>query len=459
MSLPRAILDDTLRTSYGEFAYKVVEKLVDAGFEALWVGGGVRDMLAGIIPTDIDIATSAKPMEVAALFSKTDTTSADLGSVRVPLGKSVYEVTTFREDDEASDGRHPESVSFGTKEEDSARRDFTINAIYVDPISRELWDPYNGEADRKELLIRFIGEPAIRIRHDTLRILRAVRFRAQIAGQYHPETFKALHELGSLVGTLSGTRIFTEFEKMLLGPHPDRALEDLWELDILEHILPELSICKGIAQPSDYHHEGDVWEHTLACARAFRADDSIDVRIAAIFHDCGKAETFSLKERIRFDNHATVSAELAGKALDRLQLPKKRREKICWVIEHHMMMGSFADMNDERKSHWYHHPYFSDLLRIFYLDIAGTDPADYRLYEEILADYHSFLDSHPAPEKPLLTGDEVMELLGIRSGAKVGEMMRALHEAQVSHAVTSKAEARDFLLKTGLKQENPPKKP
>ncbi len=445
MPLSKDIVAKTLATPHGEHAYKVVEKLFDAKFDAWWVGGCVRDMLLGLVPEDIDIATDALPEKVCSLFKRSDDASAALGSVRVLLGSDMLEVTTFREDDEASDGRHPEAVIFGKRDEDAKRRDFTINAIYWHPIVQKIFDPFEGEKDLKERLIRFIGDPATRIKHDALRILRAVRFRAHIDGQYHPETYRALRESASLVEVLSGSRQLEELEKMLDGPHPDRALNDLWELSILPHFLPELHACKGNPQPADYHHEGDVWEHMMRCVASFRQDDDADVRLATLFHDCGKAETFSLAERIRFNEHATVSARLAETALKRLQCPGKRIEKITWLIKHHMMMATFGNIDEERKAHWYFHPFFHDLLRLFELDIAGTEPGNESLYRSILKDYHAFLDRHPRPAKPLLSGDDVMAVTGLQPGAKVGEILKALHDAHLKSDITTKKEARTFV--------------
>lgn len=447
MSLTKSTIDSTLSSPHGEAAYAIVEKLIDAGFDAWWVGGCVRDMLMDQVPHEIDIATSALPGQSMKLFERHDDDGAQFGSIIVDMKKQKIEVTTFREDDEASDGRHPESVIFGSRDKDAARRDLSINAMYFSPISRELFDPFKGADDVKERLIRFIGEPGIRIKHDALRMLRAVRFRATLDGQYHPETYRALQENAQLIDILSGSRQLEELEKMLLCPHPDRALEDLWELGILSHFLPELHACKGIPQPKEYHKEGDVWEHTLQCARAFTAEQGIDVRIAALFHDCGKAETFSLNDRIRFDHHATVSAELTEKAVSRLHMSKKRIEKISWLIKHHMMMGAFADMTDERKAHWYFHPWFAELLQLFWLDIAGTEPSDYSLYHSIMNDYHHFLNAQPRPPKALLSGAEVMEILGIQPGGKVGEILKQLHDAQVRKEVTNKKEARGFVMK------------
>jgi poly(A) polymerase len=401
-------------------------------------------LLEGHVPEDIDIATAAKPEEVTKLFKRSKEEGGQFGSTRILLGDDIFEITTFREDDEASDGRHPEAVVFGTREQDAKRRDFTVNAMYFQPISRELYDPFGGEADLKEKLIRFIGEPAVRIKHDALRILRAVRFRAKLSGQYHPETYAALKEQAALIDILSGSRLLGETEKMLAGPHPDIALEDLWETGVLQRYLPELASCKGIPQPAQYHQEGDVWNHMMQLVRAFTEEHGSDVRLAALFHDCGKVQTFSLKERIRFDHHATVSADLVSAALKRLQCSKKRIEKIDWLVRHHMCM-TFLEMPEERKPHWYFHPWFAELLQIFWLDVAGSTPSDFSLQEKIVADYHRYLDAHPRPAKQLLTGDEVMEILGIGPGAHIGKILHDLHEAQTRGEVTTKKEAKEYI--------------
>jgi len=446
--IAKDIAAKTLATKQGEVAYQIVEKLTDAGFDTWWVGGGVRDMALGGFPLDIDIATEALPDQVRSLFPNTvGSTGEQFGSVIVRIKGLNMEVTTFREDDEVSDGRHPESVVFGKREQDAKRRDITINALYWNPISREWYDPFNGEADLKERLIRFIGDPAVRIKHDALRLLRVVRFRALINGQYHPETYRALTAQAKNIETLSGSRALRELEKMLSGPHPDRAFEDLWETRILSDLIPELYACKGIAQPQEYHHEGDVWDHTMMALKAFLPEHGLDVRFALLFHDIGKAVTFKTKERIRFDEHAPVSADLADQALHRLQATGNRIRKVHWLIAHHMMMGFFAEMNAERKSHWYFHPWFHELLELFWLDIAGTDPQDYTLYGSILQDYNRFLNEHPRPPKQLLSGEEIMEILGLAPGEKVGQVIAALHEAQISGEVTKKSEAREFIIR------------
>jgi tRNA nucleotidyltransferase/poly(A) polymerase len=445
MALDPNIINKALATPQGTQGYHIVEKLNDAGHDSWWVGGSVRDMLLGEIPEDIDIGTSAKPDEIKKLLKVTDDHAEEFGSLRVTYEGHEFEVTTFREDDQVSNGRHPESVVFSAKEKDADRRDITVNAMYWNPISSELFDPHHGEDDLKEKLIRVIGNSDERIEHDALRLLRIIRFRALIDGQYHPETFQSLHKNAKLIGSLSGSRRLSELEKMLKGPRPERALEDLWETDILETMIPELHAMKGIAQPADYHNEGDVWEHTLLCTKAFTEEHESDVRLAALFHDSGKVTTFSLDERIKFNEHASASGDITKEVLDRLQCSGKRRDKIVWIVEHHMMMDEFFDMNDDRKSHWYYHPWFPELLQIYWLDIAGSDPSDFKLYEAILKDYHKFLDSHPRPPKPLLTGEEVMEIMGIGPGERVGEILKLLYEKQIKKEVTTKTEAEEFI--------------
>jgi putative nucleotidyltransferase with HDIG domain len=446
MHLSKEIIDRTLGTPLGEQGYRVCEILLDAGFEANWVGGCVRDMFLGEIPEDIDIATSAQPKDITKLFEKYDDTAAKHGAVIISLVGQRFEVTTYRKDHELSDGRFPESIEFTDKQEDAVRRDITINAIYWNPISSEAYDPFDGEKDLQEKLIRLIGDAQERISHDALRLLRVIRFRALIGGQYHPNTFTALHNKAALVSVLSGTRRYAELEKMLMGPNPATAFEDLWETDIIETLIPELHACKGVAQPSAAHEEGDVWMHIMQVISSFTEDHSADTRWAALLHDIGKPITFSIDhERIKFNKHAHEGGKLAKDVLDRLQFPAERRDKICWIIEHHMMMGTFAQLDNTRKHHWYYHPWFIELLQVFWLDVSGTTPSNFDLYESIITDYNAFLDANPRPNKSLLSGDEVMQQLGIQPGEIVGRILRALFQAQNEKIVTTKKEALEFI--------------
>jgi len=447
MPLSPSIIDRLLGTSEGQAAFEASEKIIGAGHECYWVGGAVRDLLLEKLPKDIDMATSAMPDDIEKLFPKSDAKGKQFGSIVVAVKGHTFEITMYREDDSASDGRKPESVQFGTREEDAKRRDATVNAIYFHPVSGELFDPFEGEKDLNERLVRFIGNPKERIEHDVLRMLRMVRLRATLHGQYEPKTYEELKASAKKIVSLSGTRVLEEVEKILLCPHPEIAFEDLYETGILDHILPEMAVCKGVAQPREYHHEGDVWNHLMQVTTKFTEDHEIDIRIAALFHDIGKPETFQIKERIRFDHHAEASADSATKILKRFQMSSDREKKIHWLIRHHMMMATFAELTDERKAYWYFHPWFQELLQLFYLDAAGTTPGNLEFYDEIVTDYNQFLNAHPRPKKPLLTGHEIMEILGIGPGEKVGELSKSLHDAQTRKEVTTKAEAKAYLKK------------
>lgn len=446
MSITRSVMDRTLASREGTAAYAICERLTDAGHEAWWVGGCVRDMALGKVPADIDIATAAKPEVVLRLFSRTDDSFIRLGIVTVAHLGEELEVATFREDSSDGDGRRPETVVFCDKKSDAKRRDFTVNALYWNPISRVTWDPFDGLIDMKEKLVRFIGDPDARIRQDALRMLRAIRLRAHIGGQYHPDTYAALHRNAAMSQGLSGSRVLAECEKILLGEHPEVAFEDLWETGILKTLMPQLHRCKGIAQPADYHKEGDVWEHTMLCLSCFTDDHDMDVRFAALLHDIGKIETFSHRaDRIHFDEHASASGKIAFDILSSLQVPKKRIDKIRWLVEHHMMMSTFFSIDDERKAHWYYHPWFVELLQLFRIDIGGTRPSDFALYERIVADYNEFLDAHPLPPKALLSGEEIMAILRISPGEEVGRILSLLKKGQIEKRILTKRDAKEFL--------------
>lgn len=440
-----SIIDRLLGTPEGQAAFAVSELILQAGHECYWVGGAVRDLLLEELPKDIDMAVSAKPEEIEQLFPASDAKGKAFGSIVVSHKGHTFEVTTFREDDSASDGRKPASVRFGSKEDDAKRRDATVNAIYFHPVTGELFDPFDGEKDLQERLVRLIGKPKERIEHDVLRMLRLVRLRATISGQYEPKTYEAIKESAEKITTLSGTRALEEIVKILACPHPEIAFEDLYETDVLKFLIPEMAACKGVAQPREYHHEGDVWNHMMRVTTMYTEDHGPDIRIAALFHDIGKPETFVVKERIRFDHHAEVSADIASKILKRWQMPAEREKKIHWLIRHHMMMATFAELTEDRKAHWYFHPWFQELLQLFYLDAAGTQPGTMDFYQSIVTDYNQFLNAHPRPEKPLLSGHEIMEILGIGPGEEVGKLSQMLHDAQIKKEVSSKAEAKEFL--------------
>ncbi len=296
-------------------AIDLVKTLHKAGFQAYFAGGCVRDMLMGNAPKDIDIVTDALPDELEELFEHTIPIGKQFGVIIVVQNGHHFEIATFRSDSGYSDGRRPDAVTFTTAENDAKRRDFTINGMFYDPIAEKYLDYINGLKDLKAKLIRFIGNADERIQEDHLRLLRAIRFRNQFDFQYEPDTYEAVKKYAPLIlEKVSKERIRDELNKMIMDKTlPSMAFEDMSHLGILELIIPELEKLRGCAQPMKFHKEGDVWTHTMAALDSLPPDASLLARWATLLHDIGKPDTFELKERIRFNSHASMGAKIAGK--------------------------------------------------------------------------------------------------------------------------------------------------
>lgn len=295
----------------------IIEKLQEAGYEAYAVGGCVRDSVLGRVPDDWDITTSAKPHEVKALFRRTIDTGIRHGTVTVMIEKEGYEVTTYRIDGEYEDGRHPKEVTFTTKlQEDLRRRDFTINAMAYND-SDGLVDCFHGMEDLKDHVIRCVGDPVERFTEDALRIMRAVRFSAQLSFEIEEKTFYAISRLAPNLRKVSAERIQTELMKLLLSPNPDY-LRKLYDAGVTKIFLPEFDACMETPQ-NNPHHCYSVGEHTLHTLKAIEPDRVL--RLAMLFHDFGKPDTKTTDEEgvDHFHGHAVLSEELTRKILKRLK--------------------------------------------------------------------------------------------------------------------------------------------
>jgi len=439
---------------------KIIEQLKAAGYKAFWAGGCVRDMLLGIEPKDFDIVTSAKPDEIEELLTHTIPIGKQYGVIMAIENGHAFEIATFRSDSGYSDGRRPDSVEFTNAEEDAKRRDFTINALFYDPLKDEIFDYVGGQEDLDKKLIRFIGNPDERILEDHLRILRAVRFKNCYNLQYHPNTYQAVKKHAKLITKISKERIRSELNKIILDKsYPGQGFEELFELGILEEIIPELCKLKGLAQPLQYHQEGDVWDHSIRSLNSITDEDldpnpireeepSIALKWAALMHDIGKYDTFGMDdERIRYDGHAEKSAEIAKKILKRLVFPKKIINKVSWLISHHMMVVPLLEMSDGRRRHWFLQPYFEDLLEIYRVDSLGIIPLDLSAYTEIKRLYHHEIAKLKLMPKQLIDGKEIMKILKIKPGQKVGQVLKLIREEQLNGDISTKKEAKKFIKK------------
>lgn len=431
---------------------EIIKKLRKAGFEAYWAGGCVRDILLGIKPKDYDIVTSAKPDEIEKTLKK------ELQKI-IPIGKQFgvlmgikdghqFEIATFRSDSGYSDGRRPDAVTFTNAKEDAFRRDFTINGMFYDPIKDKILDYVGGQKDLEARLVRFIGDPHERILEDHLRILRAIRFKNQFGFQYEPKTYTALHKHARLViDKVSKERVTVELNKMIMSENAVNSFEDMEDIGVLEIVMPEIQVLKGVAQPYKYHREGDVWNHTMKALKSLPETASLAVRWAVLLHDSGKPQTFELKERIRFDHHVDFSKKIANVLLNRLRFPRKFIEEIEWLVLHHMMMMPLTEMPEGKKRKWFLHPWFLNLMQVFKADAEGTVPSDLSLYEKILALYRQSMKKMPKVPKPLVAGEDVMKILKIKPGKKVGEILEEIQEKQLAGKITTKKQALAYIKK------------
>ena len=298
----------------------ILDRLHRAGYEAYAVGGCVRDSILGRVPGDWDITTNALPEDTKKLFKRTIDTGIEHGTVTVMVDKEGYEVTTYRIDGKYEDSRHPSEVTF-TKSltEDMKRRDFTINAMAYNE-EEGLIDRFGGLEDIKERVIRCVGNPKERFSEDALRIMRAVRFSAQLDYRIENETREAITELAETLNKISAERIQTELVKLLLSDHPEK-LMTAYELGITKVIMPEFDKCMDTPQ-NNPHHMYNVGEHIVKSVQNIRADKLL--RLTMLMHDMGKADTISIDNDgiCHFYGHAKVSEDIAGNIFKRLKFDR-----------------------------------------------------------------------------------------------------------------------------------------
>ncbi len=432
-------------------AIAIVQALQNAGFEAYFAGGSVRDMLMGGEPADYDIATSARPEEIEKLLPKTIPVGRQFGVMLAVMGEHTFEIATFRSDSASSDGRRPDAVFFTSAKEDAVRRDFTINGLFYDPLAKKVLDYVGGQKDIQAKVLRFIGEPHERVKEDHLRLLRAVRFKNHFDFRYEAATQKALAELSHLVDGISKERVSDELTKMLLSPRRSHALRELDTFGMLERILPEVTAGKGIKQPHRYHQEGDVFTHLLKSLHELPSEAlTAELAWAVLLHDIGKPLTFEQKpDRIHFDGHAALGAQMAKRVCTRLKFSRAMTAKICWLIEHHMTVGFIPQMRPAHRAALFWHPWFPDLMCLHHADESGSVPADLRLYEAIMKLYSAFKDTRllPAHFEPLLSGNDLIRDFKLRPGPAIKEILATLKEEQIEGRVKTKAQAKAMVKK------------
>ena len=426
-----------------ETALRIVRRLRDAGHEALFAGGCVRDGLRGVEPKDYDIATGARPDDVAAIFGKTIPIGAAFGVMVVVEEGRSFEVATFREDIGVGDGRHPGRVRFADARADAARRDFTVNGMFEDPVSGEIHDFVGGRADLAARRIRSIGAPAERFREDRLRMLRAVRFATTLDFTLDAKARRAIRDEAATIHQVSAERIRDELIELLVSGRGGRGIGLLHETRLLPEVLPEVAALDGTPQPAAFHPEGDVLTHTRMLLDNIQGADEV-VALAALLHDIGKPPTITRnkKGRIAFPNHASLGAGMARDVLKRLRFPNRVVDQVEDLVARHMDWTSLPRMRAAKQRRFLMREDFPRHLELHRLDCAACH-RDFGLHRFAILE-RARLDAEPPPVKPLLDGHALMDM-GYAQGPGLGLILESLLDAQLEERVADLEAARAYV--------------
>lgn len=430
-------------------ALEIAAELRACGQQAWLVGGCVRDLLLGREPKDYDISTDARPDELLVLFPKAQLVGARFGVVLV----DGVEIATFRSDHAYSDGRHPGQVVFETDpRQDVLRRDFTINALLLDPavleqaaspaeLSSAVVDYVGGVEDLRAGIIRAIGDPERRFEEDHLRMLRAVRFAARFGFNIDPVTFAAIEKLHAKILRVSPERIRDELVRILTEGGARRGFELLDATGLLGDILPEVAAMKGVEQPPEFHPEGDVWTHTLIMLDGLESP-SPTLALGVLLHDVGKPGTFRVADRIRFDGHVELGERIARDILNRLRFSNAEIDQVIALIVNHMRFSHVHQMRESTLKRMLRLPAFDEHLELHRLDCTSSHGH--------LGNYEFMKDrfEHVEPEQlrpaRLVTGNDLIAA-GYAPGPDFSRMLELTEDAQLEGRIQTKQDGLELV--------------
>jgi len=436
-----------------ELAYHICRVLREAGYQAYLVGGCVRDILLEREPADYDVATDATPDRVQELFPRSLDVGAQFGVVIVTdlsptddpetPGSAQVEVATFRTDRGYSDGRHPDRVEYAeSPAEDVERRDFTINALLLDPQTNQVLDFVGGRDDLRAGIIRAIGRPEARFGEDKLRMIRAVRFAARFGYAIETATWDAIVKLAPEIRQVSIERVRDELTKILTEGAARRGFELLDQSGLLPQVLPEIASMKGVEQPPQFHPEGDVWTHTLLMLEKLPVASAATLAWGVLLHDVGKPPTFTPpvgpQGRIRFDEHVEVGTRMAEEICRRLRFSNEDIEQIAALVANHLRFKDVAQMKPSTLKRFVRLPSFEEHLELHRLDCLSSHGhlENYDFVRRFLA------ETPPEEVRPprLLSGDD-LKALGFIPGPEFKEILDAIEEAQLNGKLSSREDA------------------
>jgi poly(A) polymerase len=427
-----------------EKAVAIIERLKQAGFEAYFAGGSVRDMLLGRDPDDYDIATAARPEDMRKIFPRTLDVGAQFGILLVLSDGDAFEVATFRYDGPYLDGRRPSEVRYARLEEDIRRRDFTVNGLMYDPLEDRLVDLVGGRDDLARRRIRAIGDPRARFQEDRLRMIRAARFSASLGFEIEPETLEAIRAEAAHITQVSWERIGEEVTRILTEGGARRGFEIMDATGLLAHILPEVAAMHGVEQSPDYHPEGDVFVHTMLALEKL-AEPTETVAYGALLHDVGKPVTADRKEqRITFYGHTEQGAEMAVAILKRLKRSRSVWERVAYLVKNHLRPVQAPKMRVSTLKRFLGEPGIDELLEVVRLDALASN-GDLQYYDfcrQKMAEL-KHEEIHPPP---LVTGADLIAL-GLEPGPVFHVILDRVKEAQLEGELRDRQAALDWVKK------------
>ncbi len=417
----------------------LANRLAEAGYQAFWVGGCVRDAQLDLVPTDYDIATDAKPDQIEQLFRKTIPVGKQFGVIMVIEGGHEYQVATFRAESGYADGRRPDRVRFTDAREDAMRRDFTINGLFYDPIVGELYDWVGGQADLKARRIRTIGAPERRFGEDRLRLLRAVRFAAQLGFVVESETFAAVRQHAVAIREVSAERIREELLKLFRPPYAARGLNLLQDSLLLSEIMPELAATIGCEEPLEHHPEGDVFLHIRLMLEHLSHDAGATLIWSVLLHDIAKPLMQTCDEgRIRFLDYEKVGADMSLEIMNRLRFPKSVSSAVQICVHKHMQLKDAQQMRRAKLRKLFLRPTFPVELELNRLDSLASSG---RLanFEYLQAKFVEF-QNQPELQQPLIKGADLIAL-GQAPGPGLGKLLDDIRNRQLDGELVTRDQA------------------
>jgi poly(A) polymerase len=438
----------------------------EAGFELSLVGGPVRDAFLGRVAPDIDLTTNATPDEILKVIKGNVDThweiGKEFGTIGCRIGDDQIEITTYRTDKYDPESRKPE-VKFGTDlKEDLLRRDFTVNAMALTLPGREFVDPFGGLRDLVDQVIKTPGKPEDSFGDDPLRMLRAARFSSQLGFEIEPQTFEAMQVMKDRLEIISAERIQAELQKLMLGANPRKGLEALVDSGLADIVLPELPALK--LETDEHHHHKDVYQHTLTVVeqaidyeKDYGLEPDFVLRFAALLHDIGKPATRKLEPggAVSFHHHDVVGAKLASKRMKKLRFDNDTTKAVSKLVELHLRFFGYSDQSwTDAAIRRYVRDAGDQLVRLHILTRSDVTTRN-RRKAEILSHAYDDLEKRIAivmeqeelnAMRPDLSGEQIMEILGLKPGPKVGQAYKYLLELRIENGPMGQEQATKALL-------------